>query len=254
VTQPTQPRSIKSAERTLALLELFSQIQTPLTIGRVSRELGIPQPSTSMLMRNLVHLGYLDHDRTQRTFAPSIRIALLGSWIGRRFDEANSLAERLDILQRKVRETAYIAIQNGPFGQYVMTQTSDSPDTLNVASGQFRSLTCSAFGRALLALKPDAEIASWVKRCNAEAEEERFKVKLPAFMKLIGEVRARGYGETAGDQTPDLGAFAMTFPSPLGHVALAVGSGGPIQRMQRKRELIVGALREFVAGFKRPDS
>ncbi len=153
MTQPTQPRSIKSAERTLALLELFSQIQTPLTIGRVSRELGIPQPSTSMLMRNLVHLGYLDHDRTQRTFAPSIRIALLGSWIGRRFDEANSLAERLDILQRKVRETAYIAIQNGPFGQYVMTQTSDSPDTLNVASGQYRSLTCSAFGRALLALK-----------------------------------------------------------------------------------------------------
>ncbi len=234
------------------MLELFSKFQTPLTIGQITRELGIPQPSTSMLVRNLVNLGYLDHEPIHRTFTPSIRIVLLGSWIGRRFSETQSLADRLDVLQRTVKETAYIAIQNGPLGQYVMTQTSNNPDTLNVASGQYRSLTCSAFGRALLAIKPDSEIAGWVKRCNAEADDDRFRVKLPAFMKLIAEVRARGYGETAGDQTPGLGAFAMAFPSPLGNVPLAVGTGGPIQRIARKRELMINALREFVEAFSKP--
>ena len=249
---PAKHRAIKSAERTLALLELFSKTQGPLTVGQVSRELGIPQPSTSMLMHNLTRLGYLEHDRVHRTFAPSIRVALLGSWIGRRFDETHSLASRLDVLQRKVGETAYIAIQNGVLGQYVMAQSSDNPDTLDIASGQFRSLTCTAFGRALLAIKPDVEIASWVKRCNAEATDERLKVKLPQFMKLITQVRANGYGETAGDQTPGLGAFAMVFPSPLGHMPLAVGAGGPLQRVQKKKRLILAALRDFVVAFQPP--
>jgi DNA-binding IclR family transcriptional regulator len=250
----TQPRAIKSAERTLALFELFSKVQAPLTAKQVTQELAIPQPSASMLLHNLVDLGYLEHDRTLRTYAPSIRVVLLGSWINRRFGEAQSLAERLDVLQRQVKETAYIAIQNGPRGQYVMSQASDSPNSLNVSSGQYRSLTCTAFGRALLALKPDWEIATWVRRCNAEAEEERFKIRHRDFMKIIADVRRKGYGETRGEQTPGQGAISMTFPSPIGDMWLAVGTGGPIRRIQRKRAQILKSLQEFRQMFARqPD-
>src|SRR5580698_3728274 len=66
-------RSIKSAERTLALFELFSREQRPFTVGRVSDALDVPQASASMLLRNLADLGYLEYDRKARTFAPSIR-------------------------------------------------------------------------------------------------------------------------------------------------------------------------------------
>jgi len=114
-------RSIKSAERTLALFELFSREQRPFTVGRVSEALGAPQASVSMLLRNLADLGYLEYDRRTRTFAPSIRVALLGSWIDRRFGEAGSLVKRLDGLQRKVGDTAYLGIQNGATAQYVVT-------------------------------------------------------------------------------------------------------------------------------------
>ena len=37
-------RSIKSAERTLALFELFSREQQPFTVGHISEALRIPQP------------------------------------------------------------------------------------------------------------------------------------------------------------------------------------------------------------------
>ena len=246
----TQPRSIKSAERTLALLELFSKVQAPLTVGEVSRELAIPQPSASMLVRNLAHLGYLEYDRALRTFSPSIRVALLGNWIDRRFGQAHSLQQRLDVLQRRVKLTAYIAIQNGPHAQYVMSQESREAG-LNIASGQYRSLTCSAPGRALLALKSDSEIATWVKRCNAEATEDRFRVKLRDFMKLIENTRRKGYSQTDGDQTPGLGAYAMTFPSPLGDMPLAVGSGGPMRFVDKRRDVILAALTEFRDAFVR---
>ena len=80
-----QPRKIKSAERTLALFELFSREQRPFTVTMIADALQIPQPSVSMLLQNLDALGYLEYDRQARTYSPSIRVALLGSWINIRF-------------------------------------------------------------------------------------------------------------------------------------------------------------------------
>ena len=39
-------RPVKSAERVLAVFELFSKVQTALTVGQVSHGLGIPQQPT----------------------------------------------------------------------------------------------------------------------------------------------------------------------------------------------------------------
>src|SRR5258705_11049422 len=89
-------RSIKSAERTLRLFELFSRRQERLTVSDVARGLDIPQPSASMLLTNLAALGYLEYDRFDRSYAPTIRVVLLGSWIGPRLGGRQSLASRLD--------------------------------------------------------------------------------------------------------------------------------------------------------------
>lgn len=113
------PRKIKSAERTLALFELFSREQQPFTVGRIAQGLGMPQPSASMLLRNLHELGYLEYDAHSRTFTPSIRVALLGSWIDRRFGDAGAISVQLGALQRKIGFTAFIGIQNGAAAQAV---------------------------------------------------------------------------------------------------------------------------------------
>jgi DNA-binding IclR family transcriptional regulator len=62
-------RHVKSAERTLALFELFSLHQRPMGVGEISSLLGIPQPSVSMLVRNLANLGYLERNRAAHTYA-----------------------------------------------------------------------------------------------------------------------------------------------------------------------------------------
>lgn len=245
-------RSIKSAERTLALFELFSREQRPFTVGRVSDALDVPQASASMLLRNLADLGYLEYNRKARTFAPSIRVALLGCWIDRRFGEAGSIGSRLDALQRRVGETAYLGIQNGAAAQYVVTQRPEHPDRLDVMSGQYRSLTCSAMGRVLLSLKPDAEVLAWARRCNVEASEERFKVREADFLGLIRKVRDQGYASTEGDVTPGLGAIAVPFTSPMGGAPLALGVGGPIAAIWAGRERMLEALSDFVRAFEDP--
>lgn len=244
-------RRIKSAERTLALFELFSKRQQPMTIGAIAKELAIPQPSASMLVRNLTELGYLDHNRYTRTFMPSIRVVLLGSWIPHRYAETGSLVKRLDELHHRVGgETAYIGGQNGAMAQLVLWMNSTNPEGLVVESGMFRSLTCSSVGRALMCCKSDTEIANWVRRCNAEATEDRFKVKLSEYLALIAQDRARGYSMTNGEIRPGLSAIAMTIPSPIDGAPLVVGVSAPVERMREKQDIILEALNAFKQSFE----
>ena len=235
-------RSVKSAERTLALFELFSRRQRPLTVGRITDELGIPQASTSMLLANLRELGYITYDPEHRTYSPTIRVALLGSWINREFDEAGSLTARLSELQREVDETVFLGIQNGAYAQYIFSILRKKPRGMRVMSGQHKLLTSSAVGRALLSLKPNAEIQRWVHRCNAEATEDRLRIPTSAFMSIVEDIRRNGYAQTSGDVTPTFGAIAVTVPAPIGLMPMALGVGVPLERIEEKHDATVDAL------------
>jgi DNA-binding IclR family transcriptional regulator len=245
-------RSIKSAERTLSLLELFSQRETGLTVGDTARSLAIPQPSASMLLRNLMRLGYLDYDRETRLFSPTIRVMLLGSWISRRFSEASSIALRLEALQEAVGETVYAAIQNGAAIQYVVKVEVDLPDRLRIDSGALRSITCSASGRMLLSLKPDREVSGWLRRSNAETTEPRLQVRETEFLERMKQIRAQGYADTNGDSDPELAAVAVSVQSPMGRMPLAIGVGGPISRIREKKDALITALFELQSEFGHP--
>jgi IclR family KDG regulon transcriptional repressor len=244
-------RTVKSAERTLALFELFSECQSALTIGQMAKQLGIPQPSVSMLVRNLSDLGYLEHDPVGRTYIPSIRIVVLGSWIERRFKETQSLVRRLDTLQRRVKETTYIGIQSGIYAQYVVVERASKPDLLEINSGNKTHLTLCAFGRALLALKSDTEAAALINRCNAEVNEDRLKLKRADYQRMLADTRRNGYAKTvdAGRRKRGVGAIAMTFKLPSSSTMLAVGVSAAVPDLERKSAFIVESLRGFKKTF-----
>ncbi|MFO1465510.1 MAG: helix-turn-helix domain-containing protein [Steroidobacteraceae bacterium] len=242
-------RSIKSAMRTLAVFEFFALEQRALRVRDVSTALSIPQSSASMLLENLVDLGYLEHDRRARTFIPTIRVALLGTWIHHKFAQDMQLERRLDELQSAVGEMVYIGIENRWRAQYVLVQYPTSPRRFEVHGGQFRTLTRSAMGHVLLSRKPDAEVLKLVRRTNAEEPDPKLRVSETAFMDLIAKVRVQGFSETLGASTPGLGAFAITTLNPTSTTPIAVGVAGPIHRMREKRSLILSELKQFMLEF-----
>jgi DNA-binding IclR family transcriptional regulator len=236
-------RSIKSAERTLRLLELFSRRQKRLGVSEVARGLSIPQPSASMLLANLARIGYLEYDRVDRSYAPTIRVALLGCWIGARTGGGGaSLASQFDELHRNIGEDCLVGIQNGTFAQIVYARGRN--DVLSIDSGRKYSLISTAMGRALLALKPDAEVVLLVRRCNAETES-RFRVSENPFLGLIQEVRRNGYATSTGFFIPGLQSIAVAVQSRTGSVPFGITFIGPIDRMEAQHDLIVQRLVAF---------
>lgn len=234
-------RSIKSAERTLALFEYFSFCQSPQTIGQLVRALDIPQPSVTMLVKNLVRLGYLEHNRVERTYLPTIRIMLLGSWLHRQFHLEADLEVHLDRLLRTCDETVLLGIQNSVYCQYVWAQMPDQPYRMEIQSGMLRPMTRTALGRVLLSMKSDLEISLLVRRSNAELAPD-LAVNLSDVMQQVEDVRRLGYAESNGAMSPGRSVIAVALPTVVGSIPMVVGVGGLGDRIQQKREEILEAL------------
>jgi IclR family transcriptional regulator, KDG regulon repressor len=245
-TSPRQTdRAVKSAERTLAVFEIFSQEQRGLRVGEVSRNLGIPQPSASMLLKNLARLGYLHHDPQRRTFSPTIRLALLGSWLNRHFTPVGGFDERLAELQAELGEPVYVGMQNGASVQYVLVQDRDSTAGLAVRSGQMQPLTSCASGQVLLSSKSDSEIRGWVRRANVEASSEHHWVQEGEFLHVIQKVRRNGFAETAGLNPALTGEVAIAIASPFENSVLSVAVGLRGGRPECRTSTVISALQRF---------
>lgn len=76
IAAPTT-KTVKSAVRTLQVIEFLAERASPATISQISTSLRFPQSSTSMLMMCLVNLGYVEYDRNDRTYRPASKLARL---------------------------------------------------------------------------------------------------------------------------------------------------------------------------------
>ena len=239
-------RTVKSAERTLALFELFSSREAPLTVGEVSRGLGMPQPSASMLLRNLTELGYLDYDRQTRRFVPTIRVALMGSWLTRRLPE--SIVDRLEDLKGiHPNGEVFAVIQNNAAVQCVLMFGDAAEQAMSL--GRLRTLTCSSAGRVLLSLRSDAEIIGWVRRSNAEETDPHLRVNEAEFMNAIRQIREQGYSSTIETSARDRCGVAVALRSPAGGMPFAVGCGGSKASLLPRRERLIDELLKMQAAF-----
>src|SRR5690606_38656604 len=89
---------VKSAGRALQILEYFDAVQREASVSEISRALHCPQSSTSVLLRSLVHLGYLQNDRYRRTYYPTRRVSLLGNWVDPAIVQQGTLLMHADAL------------------------------------------------------------------------------------------------------------------------------------------------------------
>ena len=112
--------AVKSAARVLQILEFFDEIQRDARVAEIAERLSFPQSSTSILLRSLVDLGYMDYLPDSRSFLPSPRVTLLGTWLDKGPVRNGSLIRMLEEISRATGDTVIIAARNGVYSQYFM--------------------------------------------------------------------------------------------------------------------------------------
>ncbi|MBY8850333.1 IclR family transcriptional regulator, partial [Saccharothrix sp. MB29] len=157
---PARPNAVKSADRTVELLEVLSSSDRPLTLTELHRELSYPKSSLYMLLQTLVARGWVELDQTRGTYGIGVRALLVGtSYLDH--DPVVQVAIRvMEQVRREINETVHLARLDGADVVYLASRESEHH--LRVVSRVGRRLPAhsTSLGKALLAARAPAEVDS----------------------------------------------------------------------------------------------
>ncbi|HYI24246.1 MAG TPA: helix-turn-helix domain-containing protein, partial [Thermomicrobiales bacterium] len=109
----TPEGAVKSADRTLKLLELFAGEADGMSLADVSARTGWPKSSTLALLRTLLHRDYLDVTSIDGKYRLGPRVASLGSAYLGSLSLAREGADVVRDVSRACDETVHLAVLQG---------------------------------------------------------------------------------------------------------------------------------------------
>ncbi|PWB64538.1 MAG: IclR family transcriptional regulator [Bradyrhizobiaceae bacterium] len=219
-------RVVKSAVRALQVLEFFDEMRTSASVMEVARALKYPQSSTSGLLKSLVTLGYLSYDAHARLYAPTHRVALLGSWIPSPNLGEGKVVEMMEELGELTRETVILGEQTGLIVRYIYVVPSRQLMRLHVGPGLVRPLASSGMGRLFLSSYPVEKVRELLKRINADLGPGEQIFRLADMAADFEDIRSRGYAVSINRITAGAGVVATLLPHTEGFPPLAIAIGG----------------------------
>jgi len=231
---------VKSAARVFEVLEHFDEAQRELSVMEIARALDYPQSSTSALLHSLMELGYLSYDQHSRTYRPTARVTLLGSWVIAPFFREGALPRLMADLNRRTGETIILAVQSGFIVRYIQTIQGTNAMRLYVPPGTTRPMANSGIGRLFLSLYDDDELRGVVRRLNADRDRSQPPTDLRQLTRALQRIRETGYSVSANLVTPGAGVVARFLPRVNEERPMAVGIGG-------HSEVILARQAEFAA-------
>ena len=202
---------VKSARRVLEILERFEAVKQPPGVSEIARQLGYPLSSTSLLLRSLTQLGYLNLDPASRKFAPTMSVAMLGDWIVSGDEGRSRIRTVVQEARRLAGATAVLSTRNGIDVQYIHVVRAPEVNfrSRSPGAGVLRPILRSSPGFVLLSALDDRQISLIARRVQATRGEA---VCLDQVMIDVEKTRRQGYGWDASGVYPDVGSVSIRLP------------------------------------------
>ncbi|MDG4798009.1 IclR family transcriptional regulator [Micromonospora sp. WMMD1082] len=247
-TAPEEFQPVKSAGRTLDVLELLADQPGPWALGDLARALGIPKSSLHGLLRTLAGRGWVQTDEAGTRFRLGLRALRVGAAYLDGDDRVGLLTGVLDELSRRFGEAVHLGRLDGDQVVYLAKRESVHRLRLYSAIGRRLPAHATALGKALLAEHPDHEVdgmLSWpLPRLTPRTVTDR-----DTLHTALAAVRADGHAVDREENAEGIMCFAMAVP--LASPAVdAVSVSVPVSRLRPELEAaIVAALRDTVGGL-----
>lgn len=239
----TENPTVKSARRVLEILEFFAQGVPTATVMQVANALAFPQSSTSALLSSLATLGYLRFDANERTYSPTLRVMLLGSWLQDELFGQGSLVAVMERLRQRTGHTVMIGLRQGIHVRFILSLAGRNAEGIRYPVGVLRPVCRSAVGKILLSALSDSQVLEIARHANAE-EDPINRVSTRELLEEVAAIRVQGWAATVDYPLPNRATLAMALPEVKGQPPMALIIGARKDIMQAKQSTFLAELQE----------
>jgi len=207
---PIDALPVKSADRTLDILELLAAEPRGLTMSEIGARLGFAQSSTHGLVRTLRSRGYVTLNGGHR-FQLGARLIQLGLSVGDSLELRSVAREPLERLVAATHDTALLAVPEHGELLYVDKVLSDASDIrTDPRVTSRRPLHCSSLGKALLAAVTDSSVLKVLDAVGFDPVTPYSIADKKVLLADLASTRQRGY--SLDQQEAVLGVFCVGAP------------------------------------------
>lgn len=241
--------SVKSADRTLDLLEFFVYQETAVALRDISTALAIPKSSALMLLRTLTARGYLSRiDGELYCLNPALR-GSDGSWIGGLHGILAASAHPVMVsLVDETKETVLLATFTKARMTRILAKILSPLDPrFDLDSKVARPAYCTALGRVFLAHLSQPEIdayfaATEIRRLTSTTETDPDRLR-----SILADVRELGFAEI--DQEYVVGGSGVAAPifGPDGNLIAALNLAAVSPRYAMNRTQLIVSVKVAAA-------
>jgi DNA-binding IclR family transcriptional regulator len=183
---------VKSADRVVRILEAIASRDGGTTHGELSRMLGIPKGSLSLLLSNLVERGYLSFDPLGKLYLLGTELLVLTGRYLNNLDIVRIGRPILHGLVLEMNEDAEIAVQKGDQVLFVCKEESQRPVKYSVAPGELAPLYATSAGKCILAFMPEEDISAYLARVTLSPITENSITDRGVFRRELELIRGIG--------------------------------------------------------------
>lgn len=202
------PAPVKSALRTVEVLEFFAQHPGPYSLAALQQELGYPKSSLYMLLRTLADAGWVETDATGTLYGIGVRALLVGTSYIDGDELVSASRDAMEWLSETTGETVHLARADGRDMVYLATH--ESRHYLRPISRIGRRLPAHAtsLGKALLAQLPEQRVRELVGP-TPESLTDHTLTDAAALDADLELTRERGYAVDHEENTLGLRCFGV---------------------------------------------
>ncbi|MCW6005416.1 IclR family transcriptional regulator [Micromonospora sp. CPCC 205371] len=198
---------VKSADRTLEVLEALAASRERRSLVELSRALDIPKSSLHGILRTMARRHWVEVDPTGTRFGLGVRALEVGAAYLDADDAVGLVSSVLDDLSRQFGEAVHLGRLDGPNVVYLAKRESAHRLRLYSAIGRRLPAHATALGKALLAHSPEAVAAMSLPRLTANTITDP-----DALVAELEKTRERGYAVDREENTEGIVCFAMAVP------------------------------------------
>jgi DNA-binding IclR family transcriptional regulator len=240
--------AVKTAKRTLDILETFGESQEPLSLSDIARQIGSPVSSCHGVLRTLKARGYV-YQLDGRRYYPTRKLLDLGGRIAAHDPILERLLPQLEALHTRTEETVMIGKRQEEEVLYLLAIESPQAIRYTIRSGDTRPLHASAIGKALLGQLPEERLLRDLRKLKLQRYTETTLTSVERLAADIRSSRKRGYFVTRGEYSA--GGMGVASAFTVSSEAYAIAVAGPLPRMKTKLAFVGRAVTDAAEALSR---
>jgi DNA-binding IclR family transcriptional regulator len=227
--------SIKSLEKGIDLILLFSQRQPLLSLPEIASALRLPESTVYRLITTFQRKLIITRDPLTKKYALGAPLLRLQDAILAHSDIPRLAFPHLEALAGESGETAILYLLQAP--HIVLAESVHSPKTVRFvpAKGTLIPLHAPAGGRAILAFMPPEFLDSYLREYGLKRFTEDTIVDQRIFRGLLNRVRLQGFAITSNQFHADTTGVAAPVYNYRNEAIGSLTVAGPHSRLTEEK-------------------